>query len=98
MKYRNPLAVAIFTLLTFGLYGIYWQFSTTAELNKRRADVPTALLIFIPIVNLWWTYKYCLGVEKVTKNKMPAALALVVLLLLNIVGMAIVQDSFNKVK
>ena len=97
MRNRSPIAVVLLTLVTLGIYGIYWEVSTKIEMTKRGAEIPTAWLIIIPIANLWWIYKYCLGVEKVTDGKMSAVLALVLMLVLSVISMAIIQDSFNKV-
>lgn len=97
MKNRSPLAVVLLTLVTFGIYGIYWEVSTKMEMVKKGADIPTAWLIIIPVANLWWAYKYCMGVEKVTEGKMSGVMALVLMLVLSVIGMAIIQDAFNKV-
>jgi hypothetical protein len=97
MKNRSPIAVVLLTIVTLGLYAIYWEVSTKMEMVKRGADIPTAWLIIVPIANLWWAYKYCMGVEKVTEGKMNGVMALVLMLVLSVVGMAIIQDAFNKV-
>jgi len=97
MTKRSPIAVILLTLFTFGIYGIYWEVVTKGEMVRKGADIPTAWLIIIPIANLWWAYKYCMGVEKVTNGKMSGVLALVLMLVLSIVGLGIIQDSFNKV-
>lgn len=97
MTKRNPIAIILLTFVTFGLYGIYWEVVTKGELVKRGAEIPTSWLLIVPVANLWWAYKYCLGVEKVTNGKMSAVLALVLMLVLGIVGMAIIQDAFNNV-
>ena len=97
MKNRNPIVVVLLTFITFGIYGLYWEVSTKIEMKKLGADIPTAWLIIIPIANLWWIYKYCMGVEKITGGKVSGVLALVLMLVLSFVGMAIIQDAFNKV-
>ena len=96
MKNRSPLAVVLLTIVTFGIYGIYWEVSTKVEMVEKGADIPTAWLIIIPIANLYWAYKYCMGVEKVSNGKMSGVMALVLMLVLGVVGMAIIQDTFNK--
>jgi uncharacterized membrane protein YjgN (DUF898 family) len=98
MTKRNPVVVLLLTLITFGIYGIYWEVVTKGEMVKKGADIPTALLIIVPVANLWWAYKYCMGVEKVTNGKMSGVLALVLMLVLGLVGMAIIQDAFNNVE
>ena len=97
MKNRSLVAVVLLTLITFGIYGIVWEVKTKGEMVRLGADIPTALLIIVPIANLWWAYKYCMGVEKVTDGKMSGVMALVLILMLSVIGMAIIQDAFNKV-
>lgn len=96
MKIRNPLAVFLLPFVTFGIYGIYWMVQTKIEMNSRGAQIPTAWLIIIPIVNIWWMWKYSEGVEHVTKEKLSGVLAFILLWLLGSIGSAIIQDSFNK--
>lgn len=95
MKKRSPLVVLVLTLLTFGIYGIYWEVKTKGEMNALGADIPTALLIIVPIANIWWMWKYSQGVEKVTSNKLNGALVFVGFVAIGFIMMAIVQDSFN---
>lgn len=95
MKKRNPLAVALLPFVTFGIYGLYWEVKTKGEMNTLGATIPTAWLIIIPFVNIWWLWKYSEGVEKVTGGKLAGVLAFVLLFLLGSIGAAIIQDSFN---
>jgi hypothetical protein len=62
----------------------------------QGADIPTAWLIIVPIANLYWYWKWCQGVERVTNGKLSAPVAIILSLLLSIIGMAIIQDAFNK--
>lgn len=97
MKNRSPAAVFFLPLITFGIYGLVWEVKTKNEMNKLGADIPTAWLIIIPLVNIWWLWKYSEGVGKVTKDQLSAVIAFLLLFLLGIIGMAIVQNEFNKV-
>ena len=97
MKSRNPLAVLILSFVTFGIYGIYWQVKTKGEMNRLGAEIPTAWLIIIPFVNIYWLWKYSEGVEKITEGKTTAPVAFMLEMLLAIIGMAILQIEFNKV-
>lgn len=97
MKNRNPIAVALLPFITFGIYSLYWEVKTKGEMNKLGAKIPTAWLIIIPLVNIWWLWKYCEGVEEVTGNKMSGILAFVLIFLLGVIGAAIIQNEFNKV-
>lgn len=97
MKNRSPIAVFFLSLITIGIYAIVWQVKTKGEMNKLGATIPTAWLLIVPFVNIWWMWKYCEGVEKVTGGKLSGVLAFILLWLLGIIGMAIIQNEFNSV-
>jgi hypothetical protein len=97
MKNRSPIAVFLLPFVTFGIYSIYWFVVTKGEMNSKGASIPTAWLIIVPIVNIYWMWKWSEGVEHVTDNKMSGILAFILVWLLGSIGSAIVQDSFNKV-
>ncbi len=53
MKNRSPLTVFFLSLLTFGIYDIYWLVVTKNELNKRtKQHVPTIWLLIFPLAPL----------------------------------------------
>ena len=97
MTRRSPIVVLILPLVTFGIYALVWYVMTKREMNRLGARVPTAWLIIIPIINFYWMWKYCEGVEHVTKGRMGAAVAFLLLFFLSVIGMAIIQSSFNSV-
>lgn len=66
-------------------------------MNRQGANIPSAWLIIIPLVNIWWLWKYCEGVEQVTNKKVSGVLSFVLLWLLGLIGMAIIQHEFNQV-
>jgi hypothetical protein len=68
-KKRNPILVIIFWIVTIGIYGIYWLYSTKKEMVELGAKIPTYWLIIIPIVNIYWLYKYSLGTAQVAKKE-----------------------------
>lgn len=96
MRNRNPFAVVALTIITFGIYGIVWSVKTKNEMNKLGAAIPTAWLIIIPFVSIWWLWKYSEGVEKVTNGKVSTILSFVLLFLVGAIGAAILQYEFNK--
>ncbi|MCU0607983.1 MAG: DUF4234 domain-containing protein [Candidatus Edwardsbacteria bacterium] len=96
MTKRNPIAVALLPFITFGIYSLVWMVKTKHEMVAKGADIPTCWLIIIPLVNLWWMWKYSEGVEKVTGGKTSGVLAFILLFFLGCIGAAIIQDSFNK--
>jgi hypothetical protein len=97
MKNRSVLAVVLLPFITFGIYTLYWHVSTKRELNAKGAEIPTAWLIIIPLVNIWWTWKYYEGAEKVTDGKVSGVLMFVLALLVtSLISSAICQDAYNK--
>jgi len=97
MTRRSPIVVLILAVITLGIYGLVWYVMTKREMNRLGAGVPTAWLIIIPLINFYWMWKFSEGVEHVTKGRMGAAVAFLVLFLLSVIGMAIVQGSLNSV-
>ena len=53
MKKRNPWFVAIISLITSGIYEIYWLVSTKNEMNKKGAQIPSIWLVFAPLLGLF---------------------------------------------
>jgi hypothetical protein len=97
MKNRSVLAVVLLPFITFGIYSLYWHVSTKGELNAKGAEIPTAWLIIIPFVNIWWMWKYYEGAEKVTNGKVSGVLMFVLALLVtSLISSAICQDAYNK--
>jgi hypothetical protein len=97
MEHRSPIGVIVLSFVTCGIYGIVWMVKTKGEMVERGAEIPTAWLLIVPLVSLWWLWKYSQGVEKVTNGKMGGVIAFILLVLLGGIGYGIVQDSFNKV-
>ena len=98
MKKRNPIAVLLLPLITFGIYQWYWLVKTKGEMNRLgTVHVPTAWIWLIPVVGgIWWLWKYSEAVGNITKGAIPGILSFVLLWLLGSIGSAIIQDSFNK--
>jgi hypothetical protein len=97
MRNRNILKMILLTIVTFGIYYLYWLVSTTREMRTKGADIPNAILIIIPIINIWWMWKYSKGVEHVTNEKLSAILTFILMYAVGFIGIYIVQDSFNDV-
>lgn len=96
MKNRSPIVVFLLLMVTFGIYGIYWSVSTKNELNNKGAGIPTAWLLIVPVVNFYWMWKYAEGAAKVSNGSMTTEMTFVLFVLLGYVGMAIIQNEFNK--
>jgi hypothetical protein len=96
VKERSVVAVLVLTLITFGIYGIYWSIATKREMVDQGADIPTGWLIIVPIANIWWQWKWSGGVEHVTRGKLTQVISFILIVLLSWIGMAIIQSTFNE--
>jgi ABC-type transport system involved in cytochrome c biogenesis permease subunit len=92
---RSLVMIYILSILTFGIYLVYWFVKTKNELNGMGARIPTAWLLIIPIANIYWLYKYAEGFAKVTKKE-STILWFLLFLFVGIVVPAIVQSELNK--
>lgn len=97
MKQRSVVAVILLSMVTFGLYHLYWFIKTKDEMVSLGAEIPTGWLLIIPIVNIYWIWKWSEGVEHVTGGKTSAAVSMLLMLLLGVIGTAILQATLNKV-
>jgi hypothetical protein len=97
MTNRSPFGVFILAIITLGIYGIVWYVKTKGEMNARGADIPTAWLMIVPIVNFFWLWKWSQGVEKVTGGSTGAGTAFILMFLLGAIGAAVIQGKFNQV-
>jgi len=95
MKNRSVAMVVILTIVTLGIYALVWHVKTKGEMVSMGADIPTAWLLIVPIASIYWYWKWCQGVEKVTNGKLSAPVAFLLSLILGIIGMAIIQSTFN---
>lgn len=77
---RSPGLCAVFGLLTGGLYCLYWFWVTAREMNMAGARVPPPWLMALPVINLWWFWQWCVGVERYTRRYLGAGTALIFLL------------------
>ncbi len=98
MKKRSVAAVLLLPFVTLGIYSIYWYVKTKGEMNEKGNNIPTAWLMIVPFVGIWWLWKYSEAVENVTGGKMSAVLSFVMLWLLGWIGQAILQDAFNNLE
>lgn len=98
MKNRSIAAVILLPFITLGIYSLYWFVKTKGELNSRGANIPTAWLLIIPLVNIWWMWKYYEGAEQVTSSKVNGLLLFVLgIFVTSLISMALCQDAYNKI-
>ncbi len=96
MRQRSIPKMILLSIVTLGIYSVYWSVSTKNEMNRLGAQVPTAWLLIIPFVSIYWVWKYSQAVEQITSSKVSAPLAFVVEYFLGFIGDLIIQTEFNK--
>ena len=97
MTRRNPLGVVVLSIITFGIYTIFWEVWTKNEMKAKGAQIPTAWLLIVPIANIYWWWRFSKGVELVINRGMSTTTTFLLILFLNVIGLAIIQSSLNKV-
>jgi hypothetical protein len=97
MTKRSVAGVILLTLVTFSIYQIYWYVKTKDEMVAQGAEIPTGWLLLVPFANIYWLWKWCTGVEHVTRGKTSAPVALLLMILLSVIGSAILQSQFNAI-
>lgn len=110
MKQRSIPVAIILTIITCGIYGLYWFVCITDELNwasGHQGDTSGALSLVLAIVtcglySIYWAYKMGEKVEELrVHNGMPAGSSPIVFLILDTIGLgiidyALIQDNLNK--
>ena len=104
---RNLVTSIILSIVTCGIYGIYWFIVLTDEINlltKEEKDLSGALsfvlsLVTCGIYSYIWAYKMGQKVDKLNGNKDGSSGILYLLLVLfglGIVNYALIQETINK--
>ncbi len=106
MKNRNIAVSIILTLVTFGIYGLYWCAVLNNELkNEAKEDSFTSggMVVLLSIVtcgiySIYWCYKMGEFTEKIKgeKNNTPILYLILSLLGLDIIVYALIQNDINK--
>ena len=96
MKHRSLLGITALEVITFGLYSIYGFFITKTEMNTLNGQsdrVPFFLWFFIPVINIWWFYRFCKAMHITTKRQLGVWVAFFAPIVLYFVGLFII--NFN---
>jgi hypothetical protein len=97
MTKKSPITVLLLSCVTCGIYQIIWMVSAKGEMTAKGADIPTSWFLIIPVLNLIYLWKWCQGVEHVTKGQMTAVTALILNLFLGPIAAMMIQGKFNEV-
>jgi len=96
IKRRHPAWVIVLSIITCGIYLIYWFVKTKNEMNLLGANIPSAWLIIVPIGNIYWLYRYCEGFsDYVKKDRMGVVWFLVAVTVFPLLPI-VLQVELNK--
>lgn len=105
IKRRSLLLAVILTIITFGIYGLYWFVKVTDEINIINNEKDTSgilslvfTIITFGIYSLYWAYKMGKKYDKIkgnTNSYMCIVFLLLSLFELDIIVLLIIQDTIN---
>ena len=104
---RNIVTAIILSIVTCGIYGIYWFIVLTDEINRltgKEKDISGVLAFVLTLVTCGiygyvWAYQMGQKVDRLTNSKdgnNPIIYLIVMLVGLGIVDYVLIQDAINK--
>jgi len=101
---RNIALCIVFTIITCGIYGIYWMVKLNAEVCALANQMRTngAVLILLDLVTcgiygIYWNYKMGENVNRITGGDNNHVVYLLLSILeLSIVSLCLMQNEVNK--
>jgi hypothetical protein len=96
MTRRSIAAMVLWSILTCGIYLLFWFHDTKRQMNQRGADIPTMWWILVPFVNIWWYWRYSKGIPVVTRKDDHDVLGFLLILFTGI-GPFVIQWLFNRI-
>lgn len=105
IKERSIVAAIIFSIITCGIYSIYWMIKLNDEIlsvSKEKGQSGVVVFLFsiltCGIYSYFWNYKMGTCIDKIKGNQNGNTGILYIILSLvglNIVGMVLMQDALN---
>jgi hypothetical protein len=95
---RDLVSMFFLTIITFGIYKLYWLVKTKEELNKAGADIPTAWLLVIPFANFYFLWRWAEAFAEKVKKDNNSVIYFVILIFLPFISMLILQNYINNKK
>ncbi len=93
---RSPAAVFFLTMITCGIYALFWFKGTGEELAAKGAEIPPWWHMLIPILGLIWLWNWSKGLEKASGGELAASNTFMLIWFLGGIGMAMRQSALNK--
>lgn len=100
IKRRNMLMQVLLTVVTFGIYPIYWFYVTAKEMTEstgaKGSPSLLTLLLFIPFANLYSYWKHSDLVEGLTNSRYNKVLVFLLWLFFSPAVWVITQAELNR--
>lgn len=96
ITHRSPVTIVILSIVTLGIYAIYWIVKTKREINGLGGKIPTAWLIIIPLANIYFIYRYSEDFSILVKKDNSPILWFLLWMVIGPVAMILMQIEFNK--
>ncbi len=100
IKNRNLAVQILLTIVTLGIYAIYWYYVSYSEMNEYRNlgenPVIWTILLFIPILGFISMYKHAEAVEALTEGSINKLLLFILWLVFSPAAWLITQLELNK--
>ncbi len=101
IKKRNLLAQVLLTIITLGIYALYWFYQVSMEMKDATGDTQASpalwvVLFFIPFGGFYSVYKFSELYEKFSAEHFNKWLLFVLYLVFSPAVWFIVQTDLNK--
>ena len=100
IKNRNLAVQILLTIVTLGIYAIYWYYVSYSEMNEYRNlgenPVIWTIFLFIPLLSFISMYKHAEAVEALTEGSINKLLLFILWLVFAPAAWFITQLELNK--
>ncbi len=102
IKYRNMFVQVILFVITLGIYGIYWFYSTYNEMTRANGKTEAkgclwTFLVVIPIAQYFAFWKHSMEYAEVVDQKYPGIAIFIIWLVFSPIVWFIVQSDLNRI-
>lgn len=99
MKKRNALLVILFSIITFGIYFVYWFYVTAKYMNEisKKGIIPWlwTVSLIVPIWNLITYWRFSKLAEELTDKKANALACFLFFIFFFPIPLYLIQDGLN---
>ncbi len=69
VKKRNIFLGYLFSIVSFGLFQLFWVAKLSPSANVAGIKLLAAMLVLITVANIYWQFKYCKGFSEYIERK-----------------------------